>query len=548
MRPLNTVYKPAFRNLICGITNNTSENILPGKSALSAEINKLYIEKKSKLKTLLEKQTYVCLTSDIWSCRNRSYLGMTIHFISESLEKKSYSLACKRIRYNHTYNNIALIMHKILKEFTLDVAKVTHIVTDNATNFGKVFRCFGVTRFEISDRIRFNIEENENILRDTEESDIQDSDIEINEFDSISLNNNTYGHDNALTDELGDEIILPPQITCCSHTLNLIATTDCKKILDNPGNTVLKKIYRSAFAKLSALWNLLSRSTVASDIAFKECNCKFPVPTITRWNSQFDAIQKLLTHKTKLNALFEQLKLQKLRIDEIEFLEEFVTIMSPLAISLDILQGEKTCFLGLVAPTVIILKQKLTNFSHLSYCKPLVDGIVVALEKRFKHIYDFNCPESKLYILSAISLPRFKLNWVPECHMDICKDLFLKEVDTFHAKNTALVVNKSTSSSSGEEDFFCDIDKRSGMRCSVQPILSSNIEALSYLESKTKDLDCLNQYPNVKNIFLKYNTTLPSSAPVERLFSCGQQIFVPRRNRLSDSMFEKLLFLRNKNL
>jgi len=31
MRPLNTIYKPAFRNLICGIANNTSENILPGK-------------------------------------------------------------------------------------------------------------------------------------------------------------------------------------------------------------------------------------------------------------------------------------------------------------------------------------------------------------------------------------------------------------------------------------------------------------------------------------------------------------------------------------
>lgn len=40
-------------------------------------------------------------------------------------------------------------------------------------------------------------------------------------------------------------------------------------------------------------------------------------------------------------------------------------IMSPLAISLDILQGEKICFLDLVAPTIITLKQKLLNFTHL---------------------------------------------------------------------------------------------------------------------------------------------------------------------------------------
>ncbi|CAL1672932.1 unnamed protein product [Lasius platythorax] len=158
-------------------------------------------------------------------------------------------------------------MHHILKEFNLDVAKVTHIVTDNATNFDKVFRCFGVTRFESSDRIQFNVQGNEDILNDTEESN---SDIEIKEVDKAPNNNI---HENILTDELGDEIILPPQITCCSHTLNLITTTDCKKILDNPGNVFLKKTYRSVLAKLSALWNLLSRSAVASDICFKECGC-----------------------------------------------------------------------------------------------------------------------------------------------------------------------------------------------------------------------------------------------------------------------------------
>lgn len=97
---------------------------------------------------------------------------MTIHFISETLERKSYTLTCKRIHYNHTYENIALIIHHILKEFTLDVTKITHIVTDNATNFGKVFRYFGVTRFESSNRVQFNVEENENILSDMDSENL----------------------------------------------------------------------------------------------------------------------------------------------------------------------------------------------------------------------------------------------------------------------------------------------------------------------------------------------------------------------------------------
>lgn len=45
-------------------------------------------------------------------------------------------------------------------------------------------------------------------------------------------------------------------------------------------------------------------------------------------------------------------------------------------------------------------------------------------------------------------------------------------------------------------------------------------------------------------LFLKYNTPLPSSAAVERLFSSAGDILRPKRSSLTNQNFEKLVFMR----
>lgn len=69
-------------------------------------------------------------------------------------------------------------------------------------------------------------------------------------------------------------------------------------------------------------------------------------------------------------------------------------------------------------------------------------------------------------------------------------------------------------------------------------------QVVDYFKSGAQGMDSLNGFQLVKKVSLKYNATTPSSAPVERLFSQGELLFTPKRNRLSDQKFEKLLLLR----
>jgi len=74
-------------------------------------------------------------------------------------------------------------------------------------------------------------------------------------------------------------------------------------------------------------------------------------------------------------------------------------------------------------------------------------------------------------------------------------------------------------------------------------ILTAEAVAISYLADISTKLD-FNFYPRTKQLFLQTNTTLPSSAAVERLFSAGGLIQAPRRNKLSDTTFERLLLMK----
>lgn len=146
---------------------------------------------------------------------------------------------------------------------------------------------------------------------------------------------------------------------------------------------------------------------------------------------------------------------------------------------------------------------------------------------------------SKNYILASITHPKFKLKWVKTKYLDLCKQLLQTECITEYSFE-----NTFSSNSTKSEDFFSSLKQISGSTSTTGDL---DMEILEYLEDRNKEVDSLEKFKTIKQNFVKYNTTIPSSAPVERLFSTAVQIFTPRRNRLSDLLFSKLLFLKGNS-
>lgn len=75
--------------------------------------------------------------------------------------------------------------------------------------------------------------------------------------------------------------------------------------------------------------------------------------------------------------------------------------------------------------------------------------------------------------------------------------------------------------------------------------ITVDMEVCEYI--KTATMGDLHDFPRILKIFVKTNTATPPSAPVERLFSAGSLTLTPKRNRLIDDRFERLLFLPYNN-
>jgi len=157
--------------------------------------------------------------------------------------------------------------------------------------------------------------------------------------------------------------------------------------------------------------------------------------------------------------------------------------------------------------------------------------LLEGLERRFDKELKLSGAASDK-IIGAISHPYFKLRWLTDDKKERCRELFIQA-----CRQGEPVLDSSETPQSQilyDADDFFDYAAPSLRDATVNAVEK---ECINHLSDTDTELKMLSKNTRIKTVFMKYNTTLPSSAPVERLFSTAGQIEVSRRNLLSDLIF-----------
>ncbi|XP_034471884.1 uncharacterized protein LOC117779708 isoform X2 [Drosophila innubila] len=525
--PLSTVETASFRNLFKG----TNLQVL-SRSKLEHRLDERYSKMCYSLINMIRDVKYVCATADIWTTKQCSLFSYTCHWLDQKYQRNSVVLSCKRFS-GENYQILEMI-NNVNTKFDLNNLKIVATVTHYGTNFSKALKEFRLVRSFNNVDPSFQCDtDGEGVLKSIEE------------------------HCN----------LLPNHIKCASYTLNNLASTDFIELLIN--DTALKERHTKVFEKCSCLWRKSDNSTTSETIV-TVLGESLITPVATRWNSIYNAICCILSHKEKLPELCSRLALHNscFSASDIQYMEEYRVLMAPIVATIEFLQMESNLFYGCLIPALTSLCVKLKRVSdstELIDLKNLATALQDKLKERFSKYFKLS-EEANSAIIASVLCPSVKMRWFNalvkvythgRCADDIHKIVITEAVrhakasENNHQYSIEQVLPKKKDDFY-EFDEFDDAGETSDLDTSQpSPIaptskLTEEVESQfhNYLRNSGTNFDMLEKYPLLHDLAIKHNTILTSSAPVERLFSFEKIVSYLKNPELSDYPFEKLVLLK----
>lgn len=231
------------------------------------------------------------------------------------------------------------------------------------------------------------------------------------------------------------------------------------------------------------------------------------------------------------------------------FLNEYVECLRPIAVALDFLQGENV-MMGDLIPTILETHYLLNQLLQKNnvHCRDIIEYVMGRLRFRFEHIFEWQLHKSQsaIFVLATVTTPSLKLSWIGDVEkMNTAKQWLLDEVKSQAESSEVPNVVQPVAGAKRKYQFMAG---RQNTERQSECQSAADLQVVQYLSDADDELSALKNFPLVEKVFLKFNAALPSSAPVDRLFSHAALTLTAKRNQLGDDRFEVLTLLNaNKN-
>ena len=132
LRPLSIIGDAGLKSLLAFVMPGY---VVPSRTHLTRLLLTRHAEGKTELQKILQKVSWVCLTTDAWSSRAaQSFMTVTCHFVDKTGNLASVVLTTCHFPGSHTSNRIVDKVEEALAMFTIKSGQVIGIVQDEAAN------------------------------------------------------------------------------------------------------------------------------------------------------------------------------------------------------------------------------------------------------------------------------------------------------------------------------------------------------------------------------------------------------------------------------
>jgi zinc finger BED domain-containing protein 1 (E3 SUMO-protein ligase ZBED1) len=494
MQPFSLVTNVPFRSFVAKLDPRFS---MPTERSLHGLLASRYQSLQHLLRQLIDRtMESATVTMDLWTSRaSIPFLGITLHWLSDTFEQYDPALSIRNLPYPHTGTEIAAAIDSVFSEWAL-VGKIFVATADGGSNIvNAIGQTSGVEYLHCSAHL-----------------------IQLTVRDGL--------------DNIPD---IKALVTKCRNLVTFFAA----------GHRQLQR--------LKAAQEYLNQTppvTVVQDVATRWNSTFYMLQRLIRLREAIAVVGAELAKEglggqsssSQAEAKSAATKLNKLALtsDEWEMVEETIRILAPFEAATRMLSGSKYTTLSLVYPTIAILKENLEKTApdhHLTIS--LKARLSSSLASRWKS-------PGTLGLWASLLDPRFKLlQFVTNEDRQEAVETLRREFDALDG-NVELSALALSNEESVMANFFSSLQGSEADRnvdefdlyMALPPIRANeNNDPVEWWRRNR------GTYPVMARLARKYLAVKATSVPSEQLFSAAGNLITEKRSRLSDSIVSQLLFV-----